>query len=129
VTPGTDSGTNSYGVGGAAPLGGIGWEYWPNVVGRNCLGPPVIFTGSDSPIVTGLPWLLLTVAVVGVGYAYWMRSAHSCWYAELARDAEHGEGRPRCRSPVSDDAAAGHCRRCRTLLTVGATRPLPHIRY
>jgi amino acid transporter len=58
-----------------------------------------LLTGSDSPVVAGLPWLLLVVAVAGVGYAYWMRSAHSGRYAELARDAERPE--EPARTPVA----------------------------
>jgi amino acid transporter len=41
-------------------------------------------TGTDNPIVGALPWLLLGISVIGVAYAWWIRSAHPERYAALA---------------------------------------------
>ncbi|MEV0125738.1 APC family permease [Streptomyces sp. NPDC050703] len=42
-----------------------------------------VLTGTDEPLVTALPWLLLLVAGVGVALASWLRSARPGRYARL----------------------------------------------
>jgi amino acid transporter len=43
-----------------------------------------VLTGTDNPVVTALPWLLLAAAVSGIGYGLWLRSARPQRYAVLA---------------------------------------------
>jgi amino acid transporter len=43
-----------------------------------------MLTGSSSPLVADLPWLLVAVALFGFGYAWWLRSARTSRYTHLA---------------------------------------------
>jgi amino acid transporter len=68
-----------------------------------------VMTGTTAVAVTALPWLLLLAAVVGFGYALWIRSARPDRYAGLAsvlvRDGQPpGQPAPVPLPPVSDAA-------------------------
>ncbi|MFF1613545.1 APC family permease [Amycolatopsis sp. NPDC058278] len=43
-----------------------------------------LLTGTDSAVVNSLPWLLLAVAVAGVGYALWLKANRPERYAGIA---------------------------------------------
>jgi predicted membrane protein len=45
-----------------------------------------VLTGTESPIVNSLPWLLVIASVAGIAYAYWLRSRRPAIYTALARD-------------------------------------------
>ncbi|MFF2012658.1 APC family permease [Streptomyces sp. NPDC058195] len=69
-------------------------------------------TGTDNPVVAALPWLILAMAGLGVGYALWLRSARPGRYAGLAgvetrqtRPAQSPAG-PAVR-PAADRVPAG----------------------
>ncbi|SCF38366.1 APC family permease [Micromonospora mirobrigensis] len=42
-----------------------------------------VLTGSTSPVINALPWLLPMLAVAGIGYALWMRANRPARYAAL----------------------------------------------
>lgn len=43
-----------------------------------------VLTGTNNPVVTELPWLLLVAVLGGIGYGLWLKSARPQRYAELA---------------------------------------------
>jgi MYXO-CTERM domain-containing protein len=45
-----------------------------------------VLTGTTSAVVTALPWLLALAALVGLGYAWWLRRRRPAIYAALAKD-------------------------------------------
>lgn len=45
-----------------------------------------LVTGTESAVVDRLPWLMALTAVAGLGYAWWIRSAHPDRYAAIAED-------------------------------------------
>jgi amino acid transporter len=51
-------------------------------------------TGTANPVVNALPWLLVAAAVVGVGFALWLRAARPATYARLAADQPAEPDRP-----------------------------------
>jgi len=64
----------------APGLGFIGLTAAAFLVVRNF----AVMTGTDNPVVTALPWLLVAAAVAGFAYAIWMRSARPYRYAGIA---------------------------------------------
>lgn len=44
-----------------------------------------LLTGTDNPVINGLPWLLAAATVFGVGYALWLRAKRPARYARIAR--------------------------------------------
>jgi amino acid transporter len=67
-----------------------------------------VLAGTTATVVTELPWLLVLAAVVGVGYALWMRSARPGRYAGLASVTvrEDTVPAPAPEPPAELDAAA-----------------------
>ena len=61
-----------------------------------------LLTGTDSPVVNGLPWLVVAAAVLGVGYALWLRGSRPEIYRGLAADAP-----TRAEAEVAPPAGAG----------------------
>jgi amino acid transporter len=64
----------------APALGSVGMVTATVLVVRNF----AVLTGSSNPVVTSLPWVLVAAAVGGVGFAFWLRSAHPDRYRGLA---------------------------------------------
>jgi amino acid transporter len=50
-----------------------------------------VLTGTTAAAVAALPWLLVVVAVAGLGYALWIRSARPDRYAGIAAVSERAE--------------------------------------
>lgn len=64
-----------------------------------------VLTGSSSPVVDALPWLLVVVAAAGIVFALWLRVARPDRYANLAAVAQRTESPAAPElTPVSDPA-------------------------
>ena len=68
-----------------------------------------VLSGTNNPVVTRLPWLLLIVGLGGTGYGLWMRYARAARYAGLAgvqlRDKPEPEYHPVSDSVPAEDSA------------------------
>ena len=49
-----------------------------------------MLTGSDSPVINSIPWILPVVVVAGLGYGLWLRSRRPEVYAGIAEGAPAG---------------------------------------